>query len=309
MVAPAHGAASDPPAGEKSPPEPTAEEAEDGSGEQAPRSVLVTGASTGIGAATVAELVGRGWRVWATVRRPEDAQQLVEEHGTAVTVLTLDLTDADAVAAAGERVCIEGPLHGLVNNAGIAVPGPLEYLPAASLREQLEVNVVAQLAVTQAVLPALREATGRIVTIGSIGGRLARPTVGAYHTSKFALVGLTDTLRAELAPWGIRVVLVEPGAVATPLWDRGLDSADELLAALPARAVERYGRQIARARKTAKRQARRGRPPTAVATAVADALTVSRPKPRVLVGRDAHLGRYVAHLPARLRYRLLAGRS
>lgn len=272
-------------------------------------SALVTGASTGIGAATVAELVARDWHVWATVRRPEDAELLVDEHGEAVTVLTLDLTDTDAVAAAGERVCIEGPLHGLVNNAGVAVPGPLEYLPLASLREQLEVNVVAQLAMTQAVLPALREATGRIVAVGSIGGRIARPTVGAYHASKFALVGLTDTLRAELAPWGIRVVLVEPGTVATPLWDRGRDSADELLAQLPTRAAERYGRQMARARKAARRAARRGRPPAAVATAIADALTVPRPRPRVLVGTDAQLGRIVTHLPARLRYRLLAGRA
>ena len=277
--------------------------------EQSVRSVLVTGASTGIGAATVTELVGRGFRVWAGVRGETDAARLADEHGDGVRVLRFDVTDTDAVAAAGEQVMAAGPLHGLVNNAGVALPGPLEFLPVAALREQLEVNLLGQLAVTQAMLPALRAAAGRIVMVGSIGGRIAAPMLGAYHASKFGLVGLTDTLRAELAPWRIRVILIEPGAIATPIWSRGVANADALGEQMPARARELYAGQIAQARKNAARSARDGLPPAAAAAVIARALTDPRPRPRYLVGRDALAASVVARLPYRLRYRLTAARG
>jgi NAD(P)-dependent dehydrogenase (short-subunit alcohol dehydrogenase family) len=277
--------------------------------EQSLRSVLVTGASTGIGAATVAELVGQGFQVWAGVRGDNDATRLVDEHGDRVRVLRFDVTDTDAVAAAGEQVMAAGPLHGLVNNAGVALPGPLEFLPVAALREQLEVNLLGQLAVTQAVLPALRAAAGRIVMVGSIGGRIAAPMLGAYHVSKFGLVGLTDTLRAELAPWRIRVILIEPGAIATPIWSRGTANADRLGEQMPARARELYAGQITQARKNAARSARNGLPPAAAAGVIARALTDPRPRPRYLVGRDALAASVVARLPYRLRYRLTAARG
>jgi NAD(P)-dependent dehydrogenase (short-subunit alcohol dehydrogenase family) len=276
------------------------------------RSALVTGASTGIGAATVAELVGRGFLVWAGVRGEDAAARLADEHGEKVRVLRLDVTDPDAVAAAGEQVKAAGPLHGLVNNAGVALPGPLEFLPIAALRDQLEVNLLGQLAVTQAVLPALRAArdpAGRIVMVGSIGGRIAAPMLGAYHAAKFGLVGLTDTLRAELAPWHIRVILIEPGAIATPIWTRGGAAASRLVEQMPDRARHLYAAQMARARENADRSARDGLPPAAAAAVIARALTDPRPRPRYLVGRDALAASVVARLPYRLRYRLTAARG
>jgi NAD(P)-dependent dehydrogenase (short-subunit alcohol dehydrogenase family) len=273
------------------------------------RSFLVTGASTGIGAATVTALVDRGHRVWAGVRAAADAERLAGRHGDRVRVLRFDVTDAAAVAAAGAEVTAAGPLHGLVNNAGAALPGPLEYLPVDRLREQLEINLLGQLAVTQAVLPALRAGTGRIVMIGSIGGRIATPMLGAYSASKFALVGLTDALRAELAPTGIRVILIEPGAIATEIWRRGGDSSERLLAEMPPEAPQRYAKQIAQARRMADSAARRGLAPAKAADAIVRALTDRNPRPRQLLGRDAAVGSLVARLPYRLRYRLTAARG
>ncbi len=270
--------------------------------------MLVTGASTGIGAATVQALVDRGARVWAGVRSEADGHRLASDYGDRVRVLRFDVTDAEAVAAAGEQVVADGPLDGVVNNAGIALPGPLEFLPIATLREQLEVNVLGQLRVIQAVMPAVRAGSGRIVVVGSIAGRIAGPMVGAYHVSKFAVVGLTDTLRAELAPWHIPVILVEPGAVTTPIWSRGAANAELVRAQMPAQAGELYAAQIARVRKNAKRSAAKGIAPQAVAAVIVQALTAPRPRPRYLVGRDAMVVGVLARLPFRVLYRLTAAR-
>jgi NAD(P)-dependent dehydrogenase (short-subunit alcohol dehydrogenase family) len=163
------------------------------------------------------------------------------------------------------------------------------------------------------MLPALRQARdegtdARIVMIGSIGGRIAAPMLGAYHTSKFGMIGLADTLRAELAPSGIRVILIEPGAIATPIWDRGSSAADELLKQVTPEVLERYSAQIAVARKNAARSAKRGLPPPRAAAAVVKALTTANPRPRYLLGPDAHAAAVVAQLPYRLRYRLTAAR-
>jgi NAD(P)-dependent dehydrogenase (short-subunit alcohol dehydrogenase family) len=288
--------------------------------------VLVTGASTGIGRATVATLVGQGALVWAGVRRQEDAAALEAAHPGRVTALRFDVTDEQAVASAAAQVCAAGPLHGLVNNAGVALPAPLEYMPLAEFRRQLEINLVGQLAVTQAVLPALRAAAEaraqaerdgvapspglppapRIVMLGSIGDRIAGPMIGAYHAAKFGLAGLTGSLRAELAPSGIQVLLIEPGAIATPIWSRGTAAAEELLAKLPAEALRRYGAQIQAAYAMAARAARDGLRPEAVAEVIARALATGRPRPRYLVGRDARIAALLAYLPDRLRERLLA---
>src|SRR5918999_2183540 len=204
-----------------------------------PRSVLVTGASSGIGLATTVKLTEAGFHVWASAL-PEEYEQAagdLEELGDAVTPLPLDITSAASIAEAGERIQAAGPLYGLVNNAGVAIPGPLEYLPLEAFRRQLEVNLVGHLAVTQAMLPALRQSSGtastsgtanpasadgaaRIVLTGSILGRVAAPMVGPYCASKFGLRGMADSLRAELAPSGIRVTLIEPGSIATPIWTR-----------------------------------------------------------------------------------------
>ena len=272
-------------------------------------SVLVTGASSGIGDATVTALVERGFRVWATVRTDVDEQRLLATHADRVTVRRCDITDAEHVAALGAEVVARGGLVGLVGNAGIAVPSPLEFLPLDQLRHQLDVNLVGQLAVVQAVLPALRTTRGRVVVIGSIADRVALPMLGAYHASKFGLLGLTDTLRAELAPSGLRVVLIEPGAVATRIWTSGRVRGDELLTAAPPEATSRYRSQIDRARADALRSADRGLPPSAVAGVVTRAMTTRNPRPRYLVGRDARVAAAIALLPHRLRYRLTAAGS
>jgi NAD(P)-dependent dehydrogenase (short-subunit alcohol dehydrogenase family) len=278
------------------------------------RSVVVTGASTGIGASLVGALVASRFHVWATVRREQDADDLRSRHGNAVSPLLVDLTDEASVRVAGEQVRTAGPLFGLVNNAGVALPAPLEHVPLDAFRRQLEVNLVGQLAVTQAMLPALREGRARgqearIVMVGSIGGRIAGPMLGAYHTSKFGLLGLTDSLRAELAPWGMRVILVEPGAVATPIWQRGRSVADETLAKLPDEGRKRYDKAIGRAIAEAESAERRGLPPAQAAKVIVRALTASNPRPRYLVGTDAKIASNVARLPHRLRYRLVAARG
>lgn len=278
-----------------------------------PRSYVVTGASTGIGRACVDALARTGAHVWASVRTDADEQALRRDHPDAVTVLRMDVTDTDSVAAAGQRVLSAGPLTGLVNNAGVALPAPLEHIPIEVFRRQLEVNLTGQLAVTQAMLPALRTsraqgADARIVMIGSIGGRIATPTLGAYHASKFAMVGLADTLRAELAPSGIRVILIEPGAIATPIWDRGTAASNELLTTLPEEGRQRYTDQIAAGQSSAAKAARRGLPPARAAQVVVKALTAGNPRPRYLIGPDAHAAAMVAQLPYRLRYRITAAK-
>lgn len=273
-----------------------------------PHPVVVTGASTGIGRATTTALVERGLRVFPTVRREADAAELRTELGELVTPLVLDVTDQDSVGRAADVVAAAGPLSGLVNNAGVAVPAPLEYLPLHELRRQLEVNLVGQLGVTQAMLPALRRGRGRIVTLGSIADRIAGPLLGAYAASKFGLLGLTDALRTELSRAGIRVILIEPGAIATPIWSRARASGEAILAGLPQEATDRYGGLVRRVSANGERAARQGLSPDAVAAVIIEALTHRRPRPRYLVGRDAQLLSMVARLPHRLRYRLLAAR-
>jgi NAD(P)-dependent dehydrogenase (short-subunit alcohol dehydrogenase family) len=278
------------------------------------RSIVVTGASTGIGRAVVAEAVRAGFRVWGTVRRDDDAAALIAAHGDRVTPLVMDVTEEDSIRAAGDAVRAAGPLHGLVNNAGVALPGPLELVPIDVFRQQIEVNLVGQLAVTQVMLPALRQARAddgdaRIIMIGSIGGRIAGPMLGGYHAAKFAMVGLAGSLRAELAPSGIRVVLIEPGAIATPIWGRGMASGADLLEALPADGVERYGAQMERARRSAARNAEHGLAPGRAAGVVVRALTDTRPRPRQLVGNDARMAATLVRLlPNRAIYRFVAAK-
>src|SRR5579862_2288927 len=183
-----------------------------------PRAVLITGASTGIGAACALYLDARGFRVFAGVRNPADGEALRARSSSRLAPVLLDVTNSDSLrdaAAVINETVSETGLHGLVNNAGIAVGGPLEVLPLDDLRRQFEVNVVGQLAVTQAMLPLLRKARGRIVNMGSIVGRAPVPLVGAYSMSKAAVAAMTTALRLELDLWGIDVSLIEPGAIAT----------------------------------------------------------------------------------------------
>ncbi|WP_203972619.1 SDR family NAD(P)-dependent oxidoreductase [Planotetraspora silvatica] len=278
------------------------------------RSVMVTGASTGIGRACVADLVRAGFHVWAAVRRTEDEESLLREHPDGVSVVRMDLTDEASVRAAGKVVCAAGPLHGLVNNAGVALAGPLEYLPIEVFRRQIEINLTGQLIVTQSVSPALRQAAEsgddpRIVMVGSIGGRIAGPMLGPYHAAKFGLAGLSDSLRAELAPFGIAVILVEPGTIATPIWETGRAAADELVKQLPAEA-DRYAEQIRKTRANAVKSGETGISPYHVSLVIVKALTAAKPRPRQLVGRDAKIAALLARfLPYPLLYRVTAAKK
>jgi len=252
------------------------------------RSVLVTGASTGIGRATALRLDGAGWRVFAGVRKQEDAEALRAACSDRLTPLMLDVTDAEQIAAAAERVGTEaaGGLDGLVNNAGVAVPSPLETIPIDDFRHQIEVNLTGQVAVTQALLPHIRTARGRVVFISSIGGRIAFPLTGAYHAAKFGIEAVGDVFRQELRPWGIAVSIIEPGSIDTPIWERGEQSADEIGERTPDREAL-YGKAVAKYRKVVRSTAERGIHPEQVAKAIEHALNASRPRTRYLVGIDA----------------------
>jgi NAD(P)-dependent dehydrogenase (short-subunit alcohol dehydrogenase family) len=252
------------------------------------RSVIVTGASTGIGRATALRLDASGWRVFAGVRDPADGESLRSSASERLTPITLDVTDPEQIAAAAARIEQESEngLHGLVNNAGVAIPGPLETIPLDDFRRQLEVNLVAYVAVTQALLHSIRKAKGRVVFVSSIGGRIAFPFGGPYHASKFGTEAIGDVFRQELRPWGLRVAIVEPGSIDTPIWERGQRKATEIEAKAPKTDLL-YGAAIEKFRKVIQDTAERGIPPEKVAKAIAHALESSRPRSRYLVGLDA----------------------
>jgi NAD(P)-dependent dehydrogenase (short-subunit alcohol dehydrogenase family) len=256
--------------------------------------VVVTGASTGIGEATALHLKELGFKPLAGVRKEEDAERL---RGQGLQPLKLDVTDKVSIAAARAETeqASGGRLAGLVNNAGVALSAPLEYIPIDRLRQQLEINLIGQVAVTQAFLPHLRAAHGRIVNVSSIGGRVALPMLGPYAASKFALEAVSDSLRRELRHLGVTVVVVEPGGVKTPIWQKGTAAADEMLEEIPPQAQELYGGLVEAVRaESAKIDRERGMPPRAVAEVIGKALTARRPRTRYLVGRDAKLRATVA---------------
>jgi len=273
------------------------------------KSVVVTGASTGIGRATALRLDAGGWRVFAGVRREEDAAALREAGSERLVPLLIDVTDAAQIAAAAERidqVVGETGLDGLVNNAGVSLPSPLETMPIDDFRRQVEVNLTGQVAMTQALLPQIRTARGRIVFISSIGGRIAFPFTGAYGATKFGIEAVGDVFRRELRGWGISVSIVEPGSIATEIWDRGEQAADQIGERSPVR-EELYGRAIAKYTKVVKGVAKRGIPPEKVARVIEHALVARRPRTRYLVGLDAKAqARLKYFIPTRVFDRIVA---
>ncbi len=273
------------------------------------RSVAITGSSTGIGAACALELDRRGFRVFAGVRSEDDAARLRDRASERLTPVMIDVTDEAMIASAAEAVTDAldgGGLWGLVNNAGIVVPGPLEIIPLDKLRLQFEINVIGQIAVTRALLPLLREARGRIVNMSSISGRIAAPFVGPYASSKFALEALSDSLRGELRHWGIGVSVVEPGNVDTPIWAKSAAAAEKAGEELPAKAVELYGDDLEAMRAMARRSAETAMPVERVVRAVVHALCARRPKTRYPVGRKTRLAFWAAKwLPDRVRDRFV----
>ena len=277
----------------------------DASGSPDRGAVVITGASTGIGRATTLHLDGLGFRVFAGVRKEADAESLRGEASDRLTPIQLDVTDAAAIEAAAKTIAAEvgdAGIAGLVNNAGIGVGGPLEFVPLDELRRQFEVNVVGPVAVTQAFLPLLRQGRGRVVMVSSIGGRLAAPIIGPYSASKFAVEALSDSLRVELRPQGLHVAVIEPGAIETPMFEKAQSGGSEALANLPEEGERLYG---AMGRAVLDKFAEFGRaaiPPQRVARAIEHALTAARPKTRYLVGTDARIQAVMAWLvPDKLR--------
>ncbi|HWU19952.1 MAG TPA: SDR family oxidoreductase [Nocardioides sp.] len=269
--------------------------------------VLVTGASTGIGRATALHLAGAGWAVLGGVRTDAAAASLAAESGGGVRPVLLDVTDPTSVKAAAAVIAeVTGGrgLAGLVNNAGIQVVGPWELLPVDRVRDLFETNVLGQVAVTQALLPQLRAAGGRIVFLSSLSGAVALPFLGAYAASKHAVEAIGDSWRRELRPHGIRVAIVEPGNIATPIWDKGLDPAP--LEALGPDLRRLYGPGLDFALAQGRHAAEVAIPPARVASAIEHALTARRPRQRYLVGTDARVVvRLQRHAP-RLLDRVLA---
>jgi NAD(P)-dependent dehydrogenase (short-subunit alcohol dehydrogenase family) len=255
--------------------------------------VLISGASSGIGRATALRLAGSGWNVLAGVRTPAAGEALIAEAGGAgarVEPVTLDITDPAQVAAVAELVgerTGEAGLDALVNNAGTAVGGPLEMLPMQDLRDQFEVNFFGHVAMTQALIPALRRGrAGRLIMISSIGGRITTPYMSPYHASKYALEAVADSLRVELSRSHIQVALIEPGSIATPIWDKGNELIDGVK--VPPELEKYYGHVPKAMEKTLRDTAKRGIPPERVAQTIEGALAAKRMRARYLVGLDAH---------------------
>ncbi len=267
------------------------------------RAVLVTGASTGIGRACAEALAGQGFQVYAGVRKQSDADTLDQLGVAGLEPVTLDVTKAADIEQVAAHVTGSGhELAAIVNNAGVVEAGPLECLPLDRLRWQLEVNVTGQVAVTQAFLPLLRRSQGRIIFIGSSSGYMTAPFVGAYCASKHAIEAIADALRQELRPWGIHVANVQPGAIATPIWDKSTDTADAMLAGWTETEQALYGPVVDKMRGLVSRQSSNASPVSTVVQAVQHAITARRPRTRYRVGKDAGqqwvLSRFV---PDRLR--------
>ena len=267
-------------------------------------SVLITGASRGIGRATALRLSAVGWDVTAGVRQEQDAEALTATStGPAKTVI-LDVTDEAHIAGLDAK--LPEQLDAIVNSAGIVVGGPVEAVPAAELRRQLEVNVVGQAAVTQVVLPRLRASRGRVIFLSSVSGLISTPMMGPYSASKFALEGLADALRMELAPWGVRVILIEPAQTDTDLWRHADAQLEESVAVLAPEQRELYAKHISGFRKTIPRSQRTAAPADGVAAAIEKALTAARPRARYIVGASANVQAKLAlATPTRARDALL----
>lgn len=258
--------------------------------------VLVTGASTGIGRATALHLAEQGYRVFAGVRKQADADSISAEASGELTPVTIDVTKQKSIDEAqktvAEAVGDEG-LAGLVNNAGIGTGGPIEFMPLEDFKKVIDVNLIGQVAVTQAFLPLIRKATGRVVFITSIGGKIATPYLSPYSASKFGLEAVTDCLRRELHPWGIHVIAIEPGSIATPIWGKAREDVDQMRKGLPPEVERLYGAKIERMDEVTRETAERGIPPIEVGKVIRRALEARRPKTRYIVGRDAKIMRTV----------------
>ncbi len=253
------------------------------------KSVLITGASKGIGEACALYFAKQGWRVFAGYRSKRDGYRLKQLGGKNLDVVRLDVTSQEDIQEAVRLITGQMGkmgLDGLVNNAGAALAGPLEYLPLDEIRWQMELNLIGQIAVTQAFLPLLFKAKGRIVNMSSNSGRFANPFLGPYAMSKFALEAFSDSLRREMIPWGVEVISVMPGNVATPIWETSLMRAEDIWKNYPPEAQKRYGGIFEKMREWIDDRGTSGMPPQDVVDVIEKALTAKKPRPRYVVGRS-----------------------
>jgi NAD(P)-dependent dehydrogenase (short-subunit alcohol dehydrogenase family) len=273
---------------------------------QAKEMVVVTGASSGIGRATARRLAADGFHVLAGVRRQQDGEQLKARN---VEPVIVDITDAGMLRALADRIAKDPggqALRAVVNNAGIAVNAPVETAPLDEWRRQFEVSVIGQIAVTQALIPALLSSGGRIVNIGSAGGKIAMPGFGPYSAAKFAMEAVTDALRREIEQFGVKVVMITPGAVKTNMSDQGIKTADRLAAAMTPDQHKRYDRIVEAFKEQAEKFAQDGVPPEKAAAVISRAIHARKPKTRYTVGTDAaFLTRLVRIIPERTLDRML----
>jgi len=257
------------------------------------RPVLVTGASTGIGRAIAVDLAAAGLQVFGSVRKESDGLELAAATPSGaieIVPLMMDVSDCESVRAAASRVqemLGEVGLWGLVNNAGISVAAPLEYIPIDAFQTQMDVNLTGVLRCVQAFLPLLKKTSGRIVNISSMSGRVAFPTVGAYSASKLALERLSDSLRLELTVHDMEVSVVQPGSIATPIWDRSRARAAKLMESIPKQGIEEYREFIDEVMASTESNGADAADPQLCADAVRHALTSGRPRTRYVVGQDA----------------------
>jgi len=262
--------------------------------------ILITGASSGIGEISAELLAQKGFHVFAGVRKSEDVEKL-KSKALNITPVIIDVTSEDTINGAFAKISeiTEGfGLSGLVNNAGIAVAGPMEFLPLDKLRYQMEVNVIGQVAVIQKFLPLLRKGQGRIVNISSVAGLASFPLNGAYSASKFAFEAVSDALRRELSLWGIPVSIIEPGVIKTPIWEKSVSLVEETIKNMPPQAEKYYGKFYQGAvEKMRKKVDEKGAKPEEVAEKILQALTAKNPKTRYLVGKDAFILSMIINLP------------
>ncbi len=255
----------------------------------AKRAIFITGASSGIGLASVIRLHNLDFRIFAGVFPGEDTTPL--DSLDDVKLIPIDVTNSDMIASAAQTIAREtngAGLYGLFNNAGIPVTGPMEFTPMAALRKQMEVNLFGHIEVTQRMLPYLRQAApARIINTTSLLGRIVVPFCGPYSISKYGMEAFSDALRYELRPSGISVSIIEPGAIATPIWARTRENVDEMLSELSPQAAQLYGEQFKHVAKVTEKQGKNGLSPDEVAKVVVHAFTSKRPKIRYVVGQDA----------------------
>jgi NAD(P)-dependent dehydrogenase (short-subunit alcohol dehydrogenase family) len=274
------------------------------------QSVLITGASTGIGFSCAVDLDKRGCKVFAGVRKETDAKKLRESGSNCIKPIIIDVTDTNsimkAVSIVGNTLSGAG-LDALINNAGIAIVGPLECLSMRQMKRQFDINFFGQIVTTQAFLPLIRKAKGRIVNISSLGGRSSSPLFGIYSASKFALEAVSDTWRVELRPWGIKVVLIEPGAVQTPLWEKTRTNVINNSHDPGESAKDLYGSVIDYTKHLLENLENKAIPAQAVTEKVYRALMANRPRARYLIGPEAHQRVWIERLPTRIRDRIIGG--